>query len=232
MAAETTEPARRTRPGAPRRLRRESSADQAAAHIRRLILSGEIRTGERLMQDEIADELGVSRIPVREAIIALDREGLVRFESNRGAHVAGLAASDVMDHYELRGLVFGLIGRRVVESATPPDIAALAALARSMRTAEPGDFPAVNDRFIAQLLELAASARLAAALMVTPPIIPSGFFELVPEGRRIQERGIAAFVKALKAGDAAAADDALVTMLRRQGAAVVAALGRTGVITS
>ena len=95
-----------------RRLKRESSADQVAAHIRRLIMSGELRKDAHLRQDEIAEELGVSRIPVREAIIALDRQGWLRFESNRGAYVAGLEMEDIRDHYELRGLVFGLVARR------------------------------------------------------------------------------------------------------------------------
>ena len=54
---------------------RRSSGDLVAVHIRSLIFNGELRQGDRMRQDEIAQRLGVSRIPVREAIIALDREG-------------------------------------------------------------------------------------------------------------------------------------------------------------
>jgi DNA-binding GntR family transcriptional regulator len=64
---------------------RLSSGDQAALYIRRLIFDGDLRPGTRVPQDEIAQTLGVSRIPVREALIALEREGWVTIELHRGA---------------------------------------------------------------------------------------------------------------------------------------------------
>ena len=214
-----------------RRLKRESSADQVAAHIRRLIMSGELRKDAHLRQDEIAEELGVSRIPVREAIIALDREGWLRFESNRGAYVAGLEMEDIRDHYELRGLVFGLVARRVVDRATDEDIASLVLLRRAMVAAIDNDaYAPANDRFIASLLKIADSPRLTAALIVTPAIIPSGFFEFVPTGRTTQQAGWGAFLKALKIRSADGADAALLAMLRKQGDAVVSAFTATGLV--
>ena len=216
-----------------RRLKRESSSEQVAGHIRRMIMAGELITGDRLRQDEIADQLGVSRIPVREAIITLDREGWVNFESHRGAFVAGFAADDIRDHYDLRGLIFGLVARRVAETATADDIKALALLLRAMRAAtELDEFAAVNERVIGRLLKLAASPRLTAALLVTPAIVHEGFFEFVPTGRTIQETGIAALLKAVRARSADAADAALRTMLRRQGDAVLAAFTASGVVAA
>ncbi len=216
-----------------RRLKRESSSEQVAGHIRRLIMAGELITGDRLRQDEIADQLGVSRIPVREAIITLDREGWVNFESHRGAFVASFAADDIRDHYDLRGLIFGLVARRVAETATADDIKALALLLRAMRAAtELDEFAAVNERVIGRLLKLAASPRLTAALLVTPAVVHEGFFEFVPTGRAIQETGIAALLKAVRARSADAADAALRTMLRRQGDAVLAAFTASGVVAA
>ena len=81
------------RPGRSR-LRRESSADQVAAQIRHWIISGQLRQGDRLRQDEIADELGVSRIPVREAIIALEVQGLVEVRVGSGAYVKRLPGKE------------------------------------------------------------------------------------------------------------------------------------------
>ena len=92
---------------------RRSSGDLVAAHLRRMVFEGEYKPGDRVRQDEIAAELGVSRIPVREAIIALDREGWVTVEPHRGAFVRGIDADYVRDHYELYGLVFGLMASRV-----------------------------------------------------------------------------------------------------------------------
>ena len=216
-----------------RRLKRESSADQVAAHVRRLIMSGELTKGAHIRQDDIAAELGVSRIPVREAIIALDREGWLRFESNRGAYVTGIDVDDIRDHYELRGLVFGLLARRLTEVASDDDVKALAKLHQEMRkSTETSTFAAANDRFIGKMLRIADSPRLTAALLVVPAIIHGGFFEFVPSGRKVQEDGLGAFLKALKRRDPDAADDALMTMLRRQGAEVEAAFSAAGLVTS
>jgi len=216
-----------------RRLKRESSADQVAAHLRRLIMSGELTKGAHIRQDDIAAELGVSRIPVREAIIALDREGWLRFESNRGAYVAGIDVDDIRDHYELRGLVFGLLARRLTEVATDDDIKALASLHQAMRKAtDTATFALANDRFIGKMLKVADSPRLTAALLVVPAIIHGGFFEFVPSGRKVQEDGLGAFLKALKRRSADAADEALITMLRRQGAEVESAFTAAGLVTS
>ena len=216
-----------------RRLKRESSADQVAAHVRRLIMAGELTKGAHIRQDDIAAELGVSRIPVREAIIALDREGWLRFESNRGAYVTGIDVDDIRDHYELRGLVFGLLARRLVDVATDDDVKALTSLHQAMRKADdtPG-FALANDRFIGKMLKIADSPRLTAALLVVPAIIYRGFFDFVPSGRKVQEDGLGAFLKALKRRDADAADEALITMLRRQGVEVEAAFSAAGLATS
>lgn len=215
----------------PRRLKRESSSEQVAAHIRRLIMSGELTKGDRLRQDDLADELGVSRIPVREAMIGLDREGWLHFEANRGAFVAGFDAEDITDHYEIRGLVFGLIGRRVIEAASDEEVKGLGALLRAMRSSTDLETFAINnDRMIGQLLRLARSPRLTAALLVTPSIVYQNFFEFVPSGREVQERGISEFLKAVRSRNADVADTVLRTMLRRQGEAVLAAFTASGVV--
>jgi DNA-binding GntR family transcriptional regulator len=92
---------------------RLTTSQQVAHAIRRMIFDGTLRTGDRLRQEELAAALGVSRIPVREAVIALDREGWVRMESHRGAYVNGLDADSVRDHYELLGRVYGFVAARV-----------------------------------------------------------------------------------------------------------------------
>jgi len=103
-------------------MRRLSSAEVVAVHIRAAIFNGELRQGDRLRQDDIAKKMGVSRIPVREAVIALDREGWVTVTPHRGAFVHGLDEAALRDHYELQGLVYGLAARRATERATDDEL--------------------------------------------------------------------------------------------------------------
>src|SRR3954462_2819566 len=106
---------------------RPSSGDLVAIHVRSLIFNGMLRQGDRVHQDDIARQLGVSRIPVREAIIALDREGRLTITPNRGAFGHGLDEDALPDHYELLGVVYGLAARRAVSRATPDGHARLRA---------------------------------------------------------------------------------------------------------
>ncbi len=129
--------------------------------------------------------------------------------------------------------MFGLIARRVVQKATEDDVASFDDLFRSMTATTDLDvFAEMNDRFTGRLMKVANSPRLTAALMVTPAILPTGFFEFVPAGREIQQHGYRDFIDALASRSADAADAALVTTLLRQGDAVVEAFASTGLVAS
>src|ERR1700737_2862560 len=93
---------------------RRSSGEHAALYIRRLIFDGELRPGARVPQDEIAQTLGISRIPVREALIALEREGWVTIELHRGAFINALDEGTVRDTCELFGVTYGFAARRAL----------------------------------------------------------------------------------------------------------------------
>ena len=138
---------------------RRSSGDLVAVHIRSLIFNGELRQGDRLRQDEIAQRLGVSRIPVREAIIALDREGWVAITPHRGAFVHGLDEDALHDHYEVQGLVYGLAARRATERATDEGLERLHDAQRQLADAvTPDELHEANDVFLRTLLALRALA--------------------------------------------------------------------------
>ncbi len=79
-----------------------STVDLIESTLRNRMLRGEMVPGERLRQDELASELGVSKIPVREALQRLAASGLLLFESNRGAIVPSLNADDAVENYTLR----------------------------------------------------------------------------------------------------------------------------------
>ncbi len=94
----------------PRRLLGDSVPplhDRVVAELRRAIVARRFKPGERLVEGRLAEELGVSRIPVREAIRALASEGLVALEARRGASVARLSMQEARETIELRALLEG-----------------------------------------------------------------------------------------------------------------------------
>ncbi len=79
-----------------------AASERVAAALRERILSGEISPGSRILQEEVADRLGASRLPVREALRMLTAEGLVTLEPNKGARVPILDRQDVEVLYQMR----------------------------------------------------------------------------------------------------------------------------------
>ncbi len=204
---------------------RRSSGELVAEHIRQLIFEGELKQGDHLRQDEIAAELGVSRIPVREAVIALDREGWLMIEPHRGAFVHGLDEDAVRDHYDVFGLIFALTAQRATERASDEAIADLVAAHRKLKQATDSEsFRVANNEYLRQLFAMAASPRLASLSRLLRNIVPGNFFEAVPGAMAHQKRGMAAITKAVRARDGELAERECRAMMARQGDAVVALL--------
>ncbi|MFI5952694.1 GntR family transcriptional regulator [Cryptosporangium sp. NPDC051539] len=214
-------------------LSRPTSAQQVAAHIRRMIFDRRLRAGERVPQDEIAAELRVSRVPVREAVIALDREGWVTSRPHLGAFVNGLDENSVRDHYELLGMMYGLAARRAVERGSDEGLTTLGTIAKELQATTDADrFGALNTAFLRQLLLMASSRRISAvARVITTNIVPGNFFAEVPGVVRIHKRGIRTVLKALKAGDGPGAEAALVELLRAETDSVVDLLADRGLLS-
>jgi DNA-binding GntR family transcriptional regulator len=213
---------------------RASSADQAAMYIRRLIFDGDLRPGARVPQDDVAQTLGVSRIPVREALIALEREGWVTIELHRGAFVDALDADAVRDHFELYGLVYGYAARRALDrSGTADLIDALDALARSLRrTKDPEQVTQLTLRFHRTVVDAARSSRTKVVLRAMSGLLPGDFFSLVPAAVAIERRGLQAIAAAMRAADADAAADAYATLMRGVGDQVVRLFERRGLFAA
>jgi DNA-binding GntR family transcriptional regulator len=198
---------------------RRSSGDLVAVHIRSLIFNGELRQGDRMRQDEIARRLGVSRIPVREAIIAL----------HRGAFVHGLDEDALRDHYELLGLVYGLAARRATERATDDGLKGLRDAQQQLAAAEsPDALHDANDAFLRTLLTLAHSPRLGSVMRNMSTVVPGNFFELVNGSGPVQQRGTKRIVAAISSRDPDAAAEACMRLLRDQGDLVIKLLASRG----
>ena len=90
--------------------------------LRQAIITGELKPGERLMEVQLAEKMGVSRTPVREAIRKLELEGLVEMLPRKGAHVANLSIKDMMDLLEVRACIDGLATEFAASRITPDEI--------------------------------------------------------------------------------------------------------------
>src|SRR5579884_2528151 len=89
--------------------------ERVVAALRRAIVIGELQPESHLKEPVLAQRFGVSRLPVREAIAQLDREGLVRIEPRRGAFVIGVTEQDIDDIYECRLALETVAVRRAVQ---------------------------------------------------------------------------------------------------------------------
>jgi len=87
------------------KLRRMTVADSATDEIRRRILAGELADGTPVRQDALAEELGSSRIPIREALSRLEAEGLVASYPHRGYVVTALSRDEIKELFELRAML-------------------------------------------------------------------------------------------------------------------------------
>jgi DNA-binding GntR family transcriptional regulator len=211
------------------RLARRSSGDEAALLIRRMIFDGDLRPGERVPQDDVAAMLGISRIPVREALIALEREGWVTIEMHRGAFVNAFDARSVREHYELFGLVYGFAGRLAIARSGPELVGRLTELlAACDATDDAVEFGKYASAFQATVVDAAQSPRVKVLLRAMSALVPGDFFDLVPEAMTVWRRGFTAVLRAFRRGDADAVVDEFLRAMRRIGEKVVAVFEARG----
>jgi DNA-binding GntR family transcriptional regulator len=169
---------------------------------------------------------------VREAIIALDREGWVVIQPHRGAFVVSLDENSTRDHYELLGRVYGYGALRAAERGSNDQIAALTAVHRQLQAAtDPHEFSQLNMEFLRRLVSMAASQRVSSTVrLMAVNIVPGDFFAGIPEAIRVHKRHLRVIMKALKARDGETAEREIIAMLRQEASLVIALLTERGVI--
>jgi len=205
-----------------RDLHRLSSGAAAALYIRRLIFEGRLRPGERVPQDDIGRALKISRIPIREALVALEQQGWVTLEKNRGAYVAVLDEQAVCDHYELFGLVYGFASRRALERQEVGLGDKLLQLARDFAgTDSERDANRIAIEYHAAIVDAADSSRINVLLRSMSALVPGNFYTLVPKARELQRPGFTAIARAVKHDDGDGAAAGYTKMMQRVGAEVV-----------
>jgi DNA-binding GntR family transcriptional regulator len=175
-----------------------------------MIMGGDLSPGARLGEVELADRLGVSRTPVREALSRLAAEGLVEVAPNRGARVATWTVAELEGVFDLRSTLEPQLTAFAVPNASPRDVADLDELATRMtEVGSPGpdqDLEALvplNRAFHDRLVALAAHPTLATALAaaIHPPIVRRNFLTYDEASLRRSLAHHAEIVAAIRAGD-------------------------------
>ncbi|HWA57244.1 MAG TPA: GntR family transcriptional regulator [Gemmatimonadales bacterium] len=104
------------------RLRKQATHELVAAVLREAITTGHLKANQPLPQDEIAAQLSVSHIPVREALRQLQSEGLVTYQANRGATVSALTPEEIAEIYEIRAIMETAAIRRAAPRLTQAEL--------------------------------------------------------------------------------------------------------------
>lgn len=155
------------------------ASDHAYSQIRGMILSGALPPGEQIREESLAEQCGVSRTPVRDALRRLESELLVRRSERQRSYVADWSLDDIEDAFLLRGLLEGLAAKRAAQRITPQQLAALTTENEAIGKAIASPVPNViaflehNRTFHSIILEAAGSARLSNLLsrLIEQPVV-------------------------------------------------------------
>jgi DNA-binding GntR family transcriptional regulator len=194
---------------------RATLTDRAITALRAAVVDGRLRAGELYSVARLAERLGVSRTPVREALLLLERQGIVRFERNRGVRVLESSAHDLDEVFTLRLLLEVPAARRAAEIVGEEELAALAteleAMGAHISAADEATFMAHDRRFHALLLEVAGNARLVAIVGGLRDHVRFRGASTVGRGRDLQAiyDEHVRILDALRAGDPNAVADAM-----------------------
>jgi DNA-binding GntR family transcriptional regulator len=183
-----------------------NSSVVVAEAIRQAIVDGGLAPGARLKEEELARELGLSRTPVREALLVLQAEGLVDAAPNRGATVRVHDAQDLDDLYQLRALLEGYAARKAAAHATEDLVRMLWSSCVRFEELSDGDVRAlVKENFVFHnaILEAAGSARVAGMVrkVTELPLVYKSYIWYSPEQRRISAHYHRQITRALESRD-------------------------------
>jgi len=195
---------------APERRRRANLAEEVAAYLREEILSGRLRSDERIDQDGVAQRLGVSRLPVREALISLDREGLVQTIPRKGTYVSRVDRADILDHYLIFGQVAGLAAARAVVRMDDQDLEALQDLHDRMMDADSlAEQQRMNHEFHRIINRAAGSQRIVSMMKLLGRSLPMPYQDFPAEWLEEANRQHQDIVEAFRRRDTLAAQRAM-----------------------
>jgi DNA-binding GntR family transcriptional regulator len=204
--------------------------DLVVSHVVNLILTGKLRSGDRVDRNEIAHELGLSRVPIQEAVVQLEHDGILSTQYHRGAYVERFDEDIVREHHELYGLLNGMASARAAAAADPVILARIDALLMAMRGSRDAKAfqeaawemrGVINDEY--------AGPRLRAAIRASQSFIPRAFWLTYLNNHDDMLPYYESEVAAIHRGDGGGARDASVERSEAMARIMLTELVRRGV---
>jgi DNA-binding GntR family transcriptional regulator len=180
--------------------------------IREAIIDGRLKPGQRLKEEDLARQLGISRTPIREALLMLQVEGLIVATPNRGATVRVHTPEDLEDLYALRALLEGHAARRAGPRISEEQVVQLRESCDRFEELSPHEelreLVRENLFFHSTILDIAGSARLASMVrrVIELPLVYKSYIWYSPDQKRISSHYHRQIVNALATGDAERAE--------------------------
>jgi DNA-binding GntR family transcriptional regulator len=206
--------------------------DQVVAHILELLLSGRLRTGDRVDRNEITSALGLSRVPVQEALVQLEHDGILVTHYHRGAFVQQFDEATLREHHEVHGMLTGAVAARAAADPRPEVLAELEQAMSVMREAtDSRSYIAGADLFRDTIIKGYAGPRLAATIRSSRSFMPWNFWAEFPATQSHLLPLIEAEHTAIKRRSPANARRACVDRADLMADLLIAELDRRGVFT-
>ena len=226
-------------PGPPRpdprsRLKHTQLPEQVAAYVRELIMSGEVRPGEFLRIERIAEAVGVSQTPVREGLLALKSEGIVNLLPRRGFVVAPITPQDISDLYWAQAHIAGELAARAAEKITNEQLQSLSKNVKQYADAVAGGdweaIPEIGLEFHREMNRAAESHRLVLTLETITADLPNRYYAASHPRQTSTEHP--QILKALRQHNAARARELMIQHMIAQGERLIAIMTERGIWAS
>lgn len=151
--------------------------DLVVAHVVNLILTGKLRSGDRIDRNEIAHALGLSRVPIQEAVVQLEHDGILSTRYHRGAFVERFDEAVVLEYHEIYGMLNGIAAARAAADPENRVIAKLDALMPVLRSSFAGQtFNDAGWEYRRAIYDEYAGPRLLANIRASQAFIPREFW--------------------------------------------------------
>lgn len=151
--------------------------DLVVAHVVNLILTGKLRSGDRIDRNEIAHDLGLSRVPIQEAVVQLEHDGILTTRYHRGAFVERFDESVVVEYHEIYGMLNGIAAARAAADPESRIIPKLDALMPALRTSPAAQsFNEAGWEYRSTIYSEYAGPRLLANIRASQSFIPREFW--------------------------------------------------------